>query len=220
MRLLTIGNDTKTVKGEKLGVKTAILYLAPADIAGLNVCPWASKGCREACLYTAGRGSFNNVQQARINRTRFLHDHHDKFMDQLYVELTRFRISTERKGFKPAVRLNGTSDISWRRVIKHHPELQFYDYTKSAARILGNDLPNYWLTFSRSESNWETCRKVLDDGKNVAAVFSTVPSEYQGYRVINGDDSDVRFRDPTPVIVGLTPKGKARKDKSGFVIQL
>jgi len=220
MTLLSIGNDVKTVKGEKLGVKTAILYLAPADIAGLNICPWASKGCREACLYTAGRGSFNNVQQARINRTRFYHEDRDKFMDQLYVELSRFRIATERKGFKPAVRLNGTSDISWRRVIKHHPDLQFYDYTKSAARILANRLPNYWLTFSRSESNWETCRKVLDDGKNVAAVFSTVPSEYQGYRVINGDDSDVRFRDPTPVIVGLTPKGKAKQDTSGFVIQL
>jgi len=219
MRLLTIGNDTKTVKGEKLGVKTAILYLAPAEIAGKNICPWASKGCREACLYTAGRGSFTNVQQARINRTRLYHEDRDKFMDQLYGELSRFRISTERKGFKPAVRLNGTSDLDWREVIDAFFDMQFYDYTKSAARILGNDLPNYWLTFSRSESNWGTCLKVLEGGKNVAAVFSTVPKEYMGYRVINGDDSDVRFRDPTPVIVGLTPKGKAKQDKSGFVIR-
>ena len=43
MTLLSIGNDVKTVKGERLGVKTAILYLAPAEVAGKNICPWASE---------------------------------------------------------------------------------------------------------------------------------------------------------------------------------
>ena len=36
------------------------------------------------------------------------------------------------KGFKPAVRLNGTSDISWERfkIFEMFPGVQFYDYTK------------------------------------------------------------------------------------------
>lgn len=38
-----------------------------------------------------------------------------------------------------------------------------------------------------------------------------------GHRVIDGDESDLRFLDPASVIVGLRAKGRARKDRSGFV---
>ena len=38
--------------------------------------------------------------------------------------------------------------------------------------------------------------------------------------VINGDKTDMRFKDPVGVIVGLKAKGKARKDTSGFVIDV
>ena len=55
MKLLGTQNY-KTVKGEKKGVITGILYLAPASISGWNVCPKASEGCKKACLYKAGRG--------------------------------------------------------------------------------------------------------------------------------------------------------------------
>ena len=41
----------------------------------------------------------------------------------------------------------------------------------------------------------------------------------EGFPVIDGDDTDVRFMDPVGVWVGLSPKGKAKKDKSGFVIR-
>jgi hypothetical protein len=37
--------------------------------------------------------------------------------------------------------------------------------------------------------------------------------------VFDGDDTDLRFLDPTGVIVGLKAKGRARKDTSGFVIR-
>jgi hypothetical protein len=54
--------STKTVKGEKLGFLTAILYLTPDE----NLCPLARlAGCMDGCLYSAGRGAFNSVQKAR-----------------------------------------------------------------------------------------------------------------------------------------------------------
>jgi len=39
-RLLNIDNNAKTIKGQKLKVKTAILYLAPANESGFNMCQW------------------------------------------------------------------------------------------------------------------------------------------------------------------------------------
>ena len=49
-KLLNIDNNAKTVKGQKKGYKTAILYLAPSINSGFNVCPQASEGCKKACL--------------------------------------------------------------------------------------------------------------------------------------------------------------------------
>jgi hypothetical protein len=54
--------NAKTSKGESLGYLTGIMYLAPANtVKGLNLCPFASSGCKAACLYSAGRGKFNNA---------------------------------------------------------------------------------------------------------------------------------------------------------------
>ena len=39
--LLSVGNDAKTVKGEKMEFLTGILYLSPADISGENICAMA-----------------------------------------------------------------------------------------------------------------------------------------------------------------------------------
>ena len=38
------------------------------------------------------------------------------------------------------------------------------------------------------------------------------------YKVVDGDQDDLRFFDEKNVIVGLKAKGEARKDTSGFVI--
>ena len=51
--LLNFDNNAKTIKGQKKGYKTAILYLAPHIQSGFNVCPQASKGCSKSCLYTS-----------------------------------------------------------------------------------------------------------------------------------------------------------------------
>ena len=55
----------------------------------------------------------------------------------------------------------------------------------------------------------------------MAVVFDAVPTEWQGWTVINGDADDLRFLDPVGVIVGLKAKGpKAKKDTAGFVVRL
>ena len=54
----------------------------------------------------------------------------------------------------------------------------------------------------------------------MAVVFRSkvLPTHWQGFPVINGDENDLRFLDPKGVVVGLTAKGKAKTDTSGFVV--
>jgi hypothetical protein len=221
-KLLSVSADAKTVKGQKYGYLTAILYLAPVNVAGFgNVCPKASKGCSKACLYSAGRGQFNSVQKSRIEKTQRYFQDRENFFDQLDKEIHAMKRKAQKLGFKPAVRLNGTSDLLSAyhiELIQKHPDVQFYDYTKVSERFY-IDLPiNYHLTFSRSERNERECLNVLSLGFNVAIVFKQLPIEWNGYKVINGDESDIRFNDDKGIVIGLTAKGKARKDETGFVI--
>ena len=233
--LLTIGNP-KTEKGNGLGYLTAILHLAPATLAGVgNLCPWASPGCIAGCLNTAGRGGIikrgettNAIQQARIRRTRWLRSDRDGFVARLRKEIAAHVRRAQRHGLKPAVRLNGTSDIPWERLapemFAEFPDVRFYDYTKASHRMFEQRNPgwpaNYSLTFSRSEINGPEAVSVLRGGGNVAVVFRDgLPDNWNGAPVVNGDAHDLRFLDPVGgFVVGLKAKGKARRDSSGFVV--
>lgn len=219
MKLLTTANY-KTIKGEKLGVLTGILYLAPAKISGYEVCPRRSKGCTAACLYTAGMGAFSTVQHARINKTKLFFEDRENFLTQLKKDIKALVKKANKLNFKPAVRLNGTSDIEWIRfgIMEEFPEVQFYDYTKVLSRLKDKIPANYNITFSKSETNEMDCRWALNLGFNVAVVFKQLPKTYLARPVVNGDETDVRFEDARGVIVGLTAKGKAKKDNSGFVV--
>ena len=226
MKLLTTENY-KTKKGEKLNILTGILYLAPGDISGYEVCPKRTAGCTASCLYTAGHGRFSNVQQARIRKTKMFFEQRDEFIATLKKDIKSLVNKAAKLGMTPAVRLNGTSDIEWTRfkIMEEFPNVQFYDYTKVVNR-LSKDLPaNYHLTFSRAEANDEDAKQALKKGFNVAVVFSTkkteqLPASWDGYPVEDGDATDVRFKDASGSIIGLRAKGDAKKDKSGFVIKL
>ena len=224
-KLLNIDNNAKTVKGQKKGYKTAILYLAPSTQSGFNVCPQASEGCKKACLYTAGHGAFNNVQQGRINKTRWFIQERYTFMIQLKREITNHIKNCSNKGFIPCIRLNGTSDISFENtgIFEQFPNVQFYDYTKIYKRALkyvnGQYPSNYHLTYSLNEDNYKEAFDILLRGGNISAVFrNELPQTYKGYKVINADETDLRFTDDNNVICGLMAKGKAKKDYSGFVL--
>ena len=99
--------------------------------------------------------------------------------------------------------------------------ITFYDYTKHPIewRNKALKLNNYSLTFSRCEDNENKALSYLINGFNSAFVFkNSIPKKYKGFKVINGDETDLRFLDEKNVIVGLIAKGKAKNDKSGFVI--
>ena len=234
MSLLNKGN-AKTLKGEKVGFRTFGLHLSPADKSGFNVCQWSSAGCRAACLDTAGRGCMSNVQTARIAKTKRFFKDNFAFMSDLRSEIGKAIKSAARKNLTPCFRLNLTSDIPWENIRKHRadkinvmeefPQVNFYDYTKGFYRMrawLDGKMPdNYHLTFSRSEVTSDNKMKtILALGGNVAVVFrGTLPKTYLGYPVVNGDENDLRFKDPKGVIVGLVEKGLAKKDETGFVVE-
>jgi hypothetical protein len=227
-KLLNIDANAKTVKGQAKGYMTGILYLAPAKLSGFEVCPMRSAGCSAACLNTAGRGAFSNVQKARIRKTKEYFADKQAFITRINKEILALKKKALKNGFEPCVRLNGTSDLDWTAVVNQNPDIQFYDYSKVHTRViqyLQGKLPkNYYLTFSLNEANMDKALEILNLGGNVAMVFDTkkgqpLPKKHLGFEVVDGDLSDLRFLDKKGVIVGLRAKGKARKDASGFVQQ-
>jgi hypothetical protein len=227
MKLLNVDTNAKTVKGQKKGYLTGILYLAPHKESGVaNVCPNATPGCIKSCLFTAGRGEMKTVQSARVKKTILFKTNQSEFLKLLIHDIELLIKQAQRKELIPVVRLNGTSDIPFENlnIFDKFPDIQFYDYTKSEKRMIeflvGNMPKNYHLTFSKSELNDNEVNNVLKMGGNVAIVFNKVPTEYQGYKVVDADVDDLRFLDGENVICGLKSKGRGRKDKSGFVIYL
>lgn len=236
--LLSIDTNAKTVKGQTLGFLTGILYLAPSDQSGHQVCPMAkAAGCERACLYTAGRGAMSSVQLARLNRTRYFFEDRAGFMAQLADDIEKLVRKAKRAGMTPLVRLNGTSDIRWElerfdytfvhdktrsvTLFELFPDVQFYDYTKIPNR---HSIPaNYDLTFSYSGVSTfaKHAQRAMDNGMRVAVVFrdrGNMPAKFKGMRSIGGDDSDVRHLEPRGVVVALYAKGQAKRDTSGFVV--
>jgi hypothetical protein len=236
-KLLGIDTNAKTIKGEQYGIKTAILYLMPAEQGGTQLCPMAkTAGCEKACLFTAGRGAMNSVMLSRLRKTLYFNQYRDQFMHQLQNELIRERAKAKRKGYKLIVRLNGTSDIRWENEAIGHayanimqalPDIQFYDYTKIANRK--NVPANYDLTFSYSgvEAYQPFVAKAVANGERIAVVFRDRAiveamlangETFLGLPVVDGDNTDIRHLDPKGAVVALYAKGKARRDQSGFVV--
>ena len=222
MTLLNYYSQTKMAKGEAFGYKTAILHFAPYDMSGRNVCPKATLGpggCVKPCLNTSGRGQMNSVQQARINKTNYFWNNKNGFLWELSKEIQTLKVRAARAGFKFAVRLNGTSDLPWFKykvdgggsLMDLHPDVQFYDYSK-VLNYLDHGKKNYHVTFSDSGTNDQDQLAAIAKGANVAVVFKDkLPSTWMSRKVIDGDAHDLRFKDPSGVVVGLVAKGLGKK---------
>jgi len=235
-KLLGIDTNAKTIKGEKYGIKTAILYLMPAMQSGVQLCAMAATaGCEKGCLFKAGRGAMNSVMLSRLRKTLYFNQYSELFMHQLHNELIRERAKAKRKGYKLIVRLNGTSDIrfeniavsGYANIMQAVPDIQFYDYTKLANRK--NVPANYDLTFSYSgvPAYAPYVAKAVAKGDRIAVVFRNRAivdamlangETFLGLPIVDGDNSDIRHLEPKGVIVALYAKGPARKDQSGFVV--
>jgi hypothetical protein len=227
-------SNTKFAKSGKaeLGYLTVGLSLAAADESGYNVCPNSTPGCREACIYDSGYARiFGGVKMGRIAKTRAWFQNRPEFKVMLVKELEWWQRKAVEMNRKLVCRLNTFSDIAWEKVwpsiFTQFPDVIYYDYTKNFLRAMSRKLPpNYDLTFSRSETNHNECLVVLKRGGRVAVPFGgcgsrkrePLPKMFDGYRVINGDDHDLRFLDPKGVWVGLYAKADGMKDESGFVV--
>lgn len=226
-----LSKGTTNTKTAKNSLKTFILYLAPynQNSKGINICPKASKGCAAACLFTAGRGRFDNVKKARINRTEYFLADKERFCLQLAGELVQINKTAKKRGEQVAIRLNGTSDLDFIYLLKKYAgldpfslsQLIYYDYTKIFGKVKKYiNEPRYVLTFSRAEDNHSEALEALQLGANVSAVFSgDLPQYYSGYKVIDGDQSDIVMIYNKGSILGLKAKGQAKNDASGFVLK-
>ena len=228
--VLSVDADAKTSKGVQKGYLTGILYLSPSNLfTSVNLCPFASDACRSACLFSAGRGKFYSTTRARVIKTvAFLSDSL-RFMGAIIRSIYSLIKKAKRLNLIPTVRLNGTSDIDWTKfnlkddaehidIFEYFRNVQFYDYTKRPRAAIKNTHANYNLTFSDSGDNREYI-DIQPQDTNIATVFfgKVLPEIFQGKRVINGDESDLRFLDPKGIIVGLLAKGAAKKASNGFI---
>ena len=211
------------------------LNLAPSNISGFETCASKSIGCANACLHESGNPVFMPQKTlGRVNRTLLYFKDRAKFLSMITREIRNHEILCKKYDLKPVIRLNTTSDIMWEnhKIFDLFPNVQFYDYTKHFKRMIkylkGNMPKNYHLTFSRNEANDFQSTQVLKAGGNVAVVFrKELPETYKGFKVITGDEHDLRFLDQKNVVVGLKEKlslnkatGKLDRDKSGFVVDL
>jgi hypothetical protein len=214
---------------------TLSLYLAPAKMSGYEVCPGRTAECTRLCLNQSGknigpqkkRGDF--INQSRITKTRMFFQHRDYFMDWLIAEIESAKRKAIRMTHKLSIRLNNTSDISpeeftrnGKNLLEMYPDIQFYDYTKVPSRVeLMKRYPNYDVTFSYTGYNWDICQQMLENNVRVAVVFKKVPKEFRGYKVVDGDAYDMRYKDDGKVIVGLKYKVNRNKleVKHKFVVQ-
>lgn len=215
------GNPKLTKSGKAVpGYYTLGLFLAPATMSGIDVCPCATDDCRAACLgKSAGRAVMDPVRKARIEKTNFLFNDPENFIKKLAYEIYAGERKAAKEDKKLAVRLNGISDIPWEyvapKLFTMFPDVTFYDYTKIPGRSTKETKPrNYHLTLSSTginhpKSNWKDIKKHLDNGGVVSMVFRMedpeakpkdfklpeyVVDESDGkkYKVVDGDYHDHR----------------------------
>jgi hypothetical protein len=225
-------------KGLKYNESTYIIYLAPAKSSGYEVCPMRTDECTAACLNESGRNKIdihkNQINQARIKKTKLFFEDREFFMGWLIYEIGKEKEKAERSGLRFSVRLNGTSDLDPttfkldnKNILEWFPDVSFYDYTKVSKRFrLLEKYSNYDLTYSFSGYNMIDCVNLLREGKGrVAMVFEgkQLPTKWSGYDVIDGDAYDMRYLDEQNVIVGLKFKkvrNKIDTSNNKFIIPM
>ena len=242
------------------GVEATGLSLAPAFQYGkLNTCPNHAP-CKDSCLGKTADGNFRfgggkdlnaikGPRLAHLKNTMAMVLDPKAFITRVSDEITAAKKKSAANGNKLGVRLNVLSDIhpkAYESLIKSHPDVDFYDYTKLASNPVA---PNHHLTYSSTgvtqpagingnsvhvhnpHQNWRRMRSRLESGSNVAMAFthkSYLPEHVYDhetgnhYRVVNGDDHDFRPLDKQPsgskgVIVGLKNKKNIGKKSDAHI---
>jgi hypothetical protein len=184
-----------------------------------KLCPFSTAECRACCLVNSGKGSMSTVIAARQRRTEQFLTKQKEYVKDLSEEIGWLHRWCKANGKKLCVRLNATSDILWERIA---PELfehkvQFYDYTKVPGRNNRQRPRNYHITFSYSGKNVAQCDEELCMGGNVSVVFNVkkghdLPKQWSGWRVVDGDIHDLRWKDEPSTVIGLRYKHDTRAE--------
>ena len=211
--------SVKHRKAEKYNELTYALYLAPAKTSGYEVCPGRTAECSRLCLNESGMNTMvqdvrgDHINNSRIIKTKLFFEQPEFFMKWLIFEINAGITKAKKLGFAFSVRLNNTSDISpedftldGKNLLEIFSDVQFYDYSKVKERAeLMKKYPNYDLTYSYTGYNLPECQDMLSKMIKVAVVFKIVPLTFMGYKVVDGDLNDLRYRDE-PTVIGLEYK--------------
>lgn len=206
-----LGSSVKVKKGESLGVLSSVVYLSPATEGtpeGRSLCPHATEACALACLgKEAGRMIMRPMERARRWKAALYLGDRDLFRALILAEARGLESRAQREGLVPAVRIDGSSDTGEGERMREALRavgVRAWDYTKSPRRALrharrGDDGTGYSLTYSHGASEAQTL-EALRAGCGAAVVFSTgkgeaLPTEWNGFPVIDGDTTDARFLD-------------------------
>ncbi len=218
------------------GVETLGLSLFPDFKEGqFRVCG-NSDSCRDSCIGKKSNaysmdptqaadqipltkqdreGMSGKPRMSALTRTHALMRDPESFAVYLHDLIDHEKIAAARRGNLLGVRLNTLSDIPpsvFAPIIKAHPDVAFYDYTKMNYDPIA---PNHHYTYSSTGvsqpeigienpfQNWHKSRDRLNQGENVAMAFShksgeafprMIHDEETGrhYKVVSGDEHDFR----------------------------
>jgi hypothetical protein len=233
----SVSKTTKHIKSIEYNELVYTIYLSPANVSGYEVCSMRNDECTDLCLNESGMNRMSMrdelINKSRIKKTQLFFENRDYFVNWMIYEIELTRKKANKLGMSFSVRINNTSDINpllfytnvegkKMNVLEIFYDVQFYDYTKVPNRMkLMQMYSNYDLTFSYDGYNKDTCIKMLESDVRVAVVFKKLPETLWGYKVIDGDLYDMRYKDDKDVIIGLKFKQVRKKLKSDykFVIQ-
>ena len=167
----------------------------------------------------------NLIPVVRLNGTSDIPFENIKIKLEDLLQYKRLNNVKHKKVFTAFIQKNGMKKaLNIMDIFKH---IQFYDYTKYPLerRPKAIKQANYDLTFSRAENNeLEALEYMRTYSGRASFVFSdALPKTYKGFKVIDADQTDLRFLEPKNVITGLIFKGSKKTMKagikSGFVIE-
>jgi hypothetical protein len=216
-----MGSSTKVELGEGFGYYTSVLYLAPARLSGYEVCGGRSVECTKGCLsHKSGHLAFH--QAASIFKTWWFFSDKEEFQTAAIAELHAAMNKAKRKGFDFAIRMNGTSDIPFKKVYQWAQEndVQCYEYTKLKSVIVRHldhtDIVHRTYSIDETQASFSFAKTFCELGGNASIV---IPSARKAKAeaiaalqdldlpIVDGDEHDLRFRDPIGAIAYLKAKG-------------
>lgn len=220
-----LGSSRKVELGEGFGYMTSVLYIAPAKLAGYEVCAGRSAACTKSCLsHKSGHLVFH--QAGAVFRSWAAKYYPADFNTAVQAELLKEKNKADRTGYKMAVRLNGTSDRVWSELwgwAQAH-DIRCYEYTKLKGMLSRTDGVHRTYSISEDIESFNTAMAFVKAGGNASIVLPSRAADkaaaieaLASYVTIeDGDQHDLRFLDAAGSVAYLKAKGIGSDDPLVF----